>query len=125
MSVQRSHAAAERSADSAPGAGSGRRPGKEELAAAAGATIPDILAPGLDILFCGINPGLYSGWSGYHFARPGNRFWPALHLAGLTPRRLRPEEQHLLPQWGLGVTNLAARATARADEVDTVELREG
>ncbi|WP_052809316.1 G/U mismatch-specific DNA glycosylase [Streptomonospora alba] len=109
----------------APGYRPSRRPGKDELAAAAGATIPDVLAPGLDILFCGINPGLYSGWSGYHFARPGNRFWPALHLAGLTPRRLRPEEQHLLPQWGLGITNLAARTTARADELGAEELREG
>ncbi|GAA4910694.1 G/U mismatch-specific DNA glycosylase [Streptomonospora salina] len=102
-----------------------RRPGADELAAAAGATIPDVLAPGLDLLFCGINPGLYSGWSGYHFARPGNRFWSVLHLAGLTPRRLLPEEQHLLPQWGLGITNLVARTTARADELGARELRDG
>lgn len=100
-------------------------PTKEQLAAAHGATIPDVLAPGLDVLFCGINPGLYSGWSGRHFARPGNRFWPALHSAGFTPRRLAPAEQHLLPQWGMGITNLVARATARADELTAVELREG
>ncbi|MUL43508.1 G/U mismatch-specific DNA glycosylase [Streptomonospora sp. PA3] len=129
MSATRRPAAAEEPAAGGDGAGSGRRPvrrpGKDELAAAYGATIPDVLAPGLDILFCGINPGLYSGWSGHHFARPGNRFWPALHLAGLTPRRLRPAEQHLLPQWGLGITNLAARSTARADELSAAELREG
>lgn len=125
MSTQRSPADADPAPGAAPGHRPSRRPGKDELAAAAGATIPDLLAPGLNILFCGINPGLYSGWSGYHFARPGNRFWPALHLAGLTPRRLRPEEQHLLPQWGLGITNLAARTTARADELGAEELREG
>ncbi|MDA0567122.1 G/U mismatch-specific DNA glycosylase [Streptomonospora sp. S1-112] len=102
-----------------------RRPSKADLAAAHGAVIDDVLAPGLDILFCGINPGLYSGWTGHHFARPGNRFWPALHRAGLTPRQLRPEEQHLLPDWGLGITNLVARATARADELTPAELREG
>ncbi|GAA1785102.1 G/U mismatch-specific DNA glycosylase [Streptomonospora arabica] len=111
--------------EAGPGGRPARRPGKEELAAARGAVIPDILAPGLDILFCGINPGLYSGWSGHHFARPGNRFWPALHRAGLTPRRLRPDEQDLLPQWGLGITNLAARTTARADELSAEELRAG
>ncbi|QBI54710.1 G/U mismatch-specific DNA glycosylase [Streptomonospora litoralis] len=133
MSAPRSTASAGESAEPGSGEPGGeprrgagpRRPGKDELAAARGAVIPDILAPGLDILFCGINPGLYSGWSGYHFARPGNRFWPALHLAGLTPRRLRPDEQHLLPHWGLGVTNLAARATARADELSAAELRAG
>lgn len=102
-----------------------RGPGKDELAAAHGATVPDILAPDLDILFCGINPGLYSGWSGHHFARPGNRFWPALHQAGLTPRQLSPDEQRLLPDRGLGITNLVARSTARADELGTAELRGG
>ncbi|WP_084469225.1 G/U mismatch-specific DNA glycosylase [Nocardiopsis trehalosi] len=101
------------------------RPTREQLAAAHGATIPDIIAPGLDVLFCGINPGLYSGYTGHHFARPGNRFWPALHRSGFTPRVLRPDEQHLLPQWGLGITNLADRATARADELDPEELRAG
>ncbi|PSK98205.1 G/U mismatch-specific uracil-DNA glycosylase [Murinocardiopsis flavida] len=106
-------------------AGPTARPTKAQLAAAHGTTIPDVLAPGLDVVFCGINPGLYSGWTGRHFARPGNRFWPALHRAGFTPRRLDPAEQHLLPQWGMGITNLVARATARADELTAAELREG
>ncbi|GAA3728109.1 G/U mismatch-specific DNA glycosylase [Salinactinospora qingdaonensis] len=100
-------------------------PSKTDLLAAHGTTIPDVIGPGTRILFCGINPGLYSGYTGYHFARPGNRFWPALHRAGFTPRVLRPDEQYLLPQWGLGITNLVARATARADELTPAELREG
>ncbi|TDQ49601.1 G/U mismatch-specific DNA glycosylase [Actinorugispora endophytica] len=102
-----------------------RRPTKADLAAAHGTAIADVLGPDLDVLFCGINPGLYSGWSGHHFARPGNRFWPALHAAGFTPRRLRPDEQDLLPAMGLGITNLVSRATARADELTRDELREG
>ncbi|RCV52362.1 G/U mismatch-specific DNA glycosylase [Marinitenerispora sediminis] len=101
------------------------RPTREQLAAAHGRTIPDVLGPRLDVLFCGINPGLYSGYTGHHFARPGNRFWPALHRSGCTPRLLRPAEQHLLPEWGFGITNLVARATARADELTPEELREG
>lgn len=100
-------------------------PTKDDLATAHGVTIPDVIAPGLDVLFCGINPGLYSGYTGHHFARPGNRFWPALHRAGFTPRQLDPSEQHLLPRFGLGITNLVARATARADELTTDELRAG
>jgi double-stranded uracil-DNA glycosylase len=76
-------------------------------------------------LFCGINPGLYSGATGHHFARPGNRFWPALHLAGFTPRLLRPWEEHGLLEWGLGITNLVARATASASELTREELRAG
>ena len=79
----------------------------------------------LRVLFCGINPGLYSAATGWHFARPGNRFWPALHLSGFTPRRLAPAEQHLLPGYGLGITNLVARATAQASELDAAELRAG
>ncbi len=102
-----------------------RRPSAAELAAAHGTGVPDVLGPDLDVLFCGINPGLYSAWSGHHFARPGNRFWPALHAAALTPRLLAPEEQHLLPGLGLGITNLVDRATARADELTGAELREG
>ncbi|WP_092530164.1 G/U mismatch-specific DNA glycosylase [Amycolatopsis arida] len=101
------------------------RPTKAELAAAHGRTIEDVIAPGLRVLFCGINPGLYSGATGHHFARPGNRFWPALHAAGFTPRVLRPGEQHELLRYGLGVTNLVARATARADELTSDELRAG
>ncbi|TNC26151.1 G/U mismatch-specific DNA glycosylase [Amycolatopsis alkalitolerans] len=101
------------------------RPTKAQLAAASGATIPDVIAPGLRVLFCGINPGLYSGATGYHFARPGNRFWPALHAAGFTPHRLDPSEQDELTGYGLGITNLVARATARADELTDAELRDG
>jgi double-stranded uracil-DNA glycosylase len=84
-------------------------------------------APGmpLRVLFCGINPSLYSAATGWHFARPGNRFWPALHLSGFTPRRLAPAEQDLLPGYGLGITNLVARATAQASELDPAELRAG
>jgi double-stranded uracil-DNA glycosylase len=77
------------------------------------------------VLFAGINPGLYSAATGYHFARPGNRFWPALHESGFTPRRLRPDEQWLLLESGLGISNVVARATARADELSTAELRSG
>ena len=84
-----------------------------------------MIAPGLAVLFCGINPGLYSAATGHHFARPGNRFWPALHGSGFTPRQLRPSEQDLLPSFGLGVTNVVARATARADELSARELRDG
>jgi TDG/mug DNA glycosylase family protein len=88
-------------------------------------TIPDVVAPGLSVLFCGINPGLYSAATGYHFARPGNRFWPALHRSGFTPRLLDPSEQEQLLEYGLGVTNIVARATARADELNREELRAG
>jgi double-stranded uracil-DNA glycosylase len=85
----------------------------------------DVVAPDLDVLFCGINPSLLSAERGHHFARPGNRFWPALHLAGLTPRRLTPEEDQLLPTFGLGVTNVVARPTRAAAELTTAELRDG
>ncbi|MGH3962332.1 MAG: G/U mismatch-specific DNA glycosylase [Pseudonocardiaceae bacterium] len=92
-------------------------------------TIPDLLPgpddPPLRVLFCGINPGLVSAATGHHFARPGNRFWPVLHGSGFTPRRLRPDEQQLLPSLGLGITNIASRATARADELSTAELVAG
>ena len=95
------------------------------MAAARGQTIPDLVAPGLRVLFAGINPSLYSAATGHHFARPGNRFWPALHRSGFTSRQLRPDEQPLLPGLGLGITNVVARATARADELDAAELRAG
>lgn len=101
------------------------RPSAEELRAAAGRTVPDLIAPALRVLFCGINPGLYSGATGHHFARPGNRFWPALHAAGFTPRRLQPWEEHELLPLGYGVTNLVARATAAAAELGADELVAG
>jgi len=101
------------------------RPTAADLAAARDRTIPDVIAPGLRVLFCGINPGLYSAATGWHFARPGNRFWPALHQSGFTPRQLHPSEQGELLSLGLGITNVAGRATARADELDAGELRAG
>lgn len=101
------------------------RPTKSDLRGAYGAAIPDTLAPGLEVLFCGINPSLWSGWSGHHFARPGNRFWPALHRSGFTPRQLDPAENDALLALGLGITNLVNRATARADELAPDELRAG
>ncbi|MEV6978684.1 G/U mismatch-specific DNA glycosylase [Kitasatospora sp. NPDC093806] len=95
------------------------------MRAAQDATIPDVIAPGLRVLFCGINPGLWSGATGHHFARPGNRFWPALHRSGFTPRQFRPDEQRQLLDLGLGITNVAPRATAKADELTADELRAG
>ncbi|MFJ1598095.1 G/U mismatch-specific DNA glycosylase [Streptomyces sp. NPDC088261] len=97
----------------------------EELEAARDRVIPDVVAEGLRVLFCGINPGLMSAATGHHFARPGNRFWPVLHLSGFTPRQLSPAEQDELLTYGLGITNVAARATARADELSDEEFREG
>lgn len=102
-----------------------RGPSKAELAASYGRTIRDVLAPGLDVVFCGINPGRYSGATGFHFAGPGNRFWPSLYAAGFTDRRLLPSEVGLLPQYGCGITNLVARTTARADELTADEMRDG
>ena len=87
--------------------------------------MPDVTAPDLDVLFCGINPGLYSGAVGHHFARPGNRFWKAVHGAGFTDRQLSPFEERELLTWRLGITNLVERATARAGELSASELREG
>src|SRR4051812_9977946 len=101
------------------------RPSPAELEQARDATIPDVVAPDLAVLFCGINPGLWSAATGHHFARPGNRFWPALHRGGFTPRQLRPEEQDELLGYGLGVTNLVDRATARADELTPAEFVAG
>ncbi|MFI5532479.1 G/U mismatch-specific DNA glycosylase [Kitasatospora sp. NPDC051853] len=101
------------------------RPTAEELAAARDRTIPDVVGPGLRVLFCGINPGLWSGATGLHFARPGNRFWPALHRSGFTPRQLRPREQLELIPYGLGITNVVARTTAKADELTAEEYRLG
>lgn len=102
-----------------------QRPTQNDLLAAAGKTIEDVIAPNLKVLFCGINPGLYSGYTGHHFARPGNRFWPTLHAAGFTPRRLAPAEERKLLWHGYGITNLVRRATATAAELTTAELRSG
>lgn len=101
------------------------KPNKEQLAAAHGKKVPDIVAPALAVLFCGINPGLYSGAVGHHFARPGNRFWPALHQAGFTERLLSPFEERRLLDDGLGVTNLVDRATGSAAELSHQELIAG
>jgi TDG/mug DNA glycosylase family protein len=88
-------------------------PTKAELRAAYGRTLPDLAGPGIRVLLVGINPGLYTGWSGFHFGRPSNRLWTTLHEAGFTDRRLRPEESDALLAAGIGTTNLVARATAR------------
>ncbi|QDU21157.1 G/U mismatch-specific DNA glycosylase [Urbifossiella limnaea] len=102
-----------------------KRPTRADLLAAAGKTVPDVTAPGLKVLFCGINPGLYTAAIGHHFGRPGNRFWPTLHAAGFTPRLFDPsEEQQLLPL-GYGITNVVSRATAAADELADDEVRAG
>ncbi len=101
------------------------RPTRDDLLAAAGRLVDPVVAPGLRVLFCGINPGLYTAWAGHHFARPGNRFWPALHRSGFTPRLLAPAEQGDLLALGLGITNVVARATATAAELDRTELRAG
>jgi len=101
------------------------RPSRKELLASKDKGIRDVLAPGLRVLFVGINPGLYTAWSGHHFARPGNRFWPALHAAGFTPRLLHPSEQDELLAAGYGITNLVNRATATAEEVSPDEFVAG
>jgi double-stranded uracil-DNA glycosylase len=101
------------------------RPNRTELLAAAGKTVRDVIAPGLHVLFCGINPGLYSAATGHHFARPGNRFWPTLYQAGFTRRLLTPAEEQKLLADGCGITNLVARATAKAEELAPDELVTG
>lgn len=103
----------------------GTKPTKEELVAAAGKTVPDLIAPKLKVLFCGINPGLYSGATGHHFARPGNRFWPALYGAGFTERLLLPYEKDELLKSGYGITNVVERTSATAAELSQAELEEG
>ncbi len=101
------------------------RPTRSELLAAAGRTVPDVIGPGLRVLFCGINPGLYSAWAGHHFARPGNRFWPALFASAFTERLLRPDQERQLLPLGYGITNLVERATATADHLSRRELLAG
>ena len=103
----------------------GRRPTRDELQAAYGRTVPDVIAKDLDVLFVGINPGLYSAATGHHFARPGNRFWRTLHGSGFTDRVIAPAEEHELLRFGLGITNIVPTATARADQLAPAELRAG
>jgi TDG/mug DNA glycosylase family protein len=101
------------------------KPTKEQLLAAAGRTLPDVIARDLDVLFCGINPGLYTAAVQQHFGRPGNRFWPTLHRSGFTPRLFHPSEQRELLRHGAGITNVVARATAAAAELSAEELVAG
>src|SRR5262245_36002764 len=101
------------------------RPTKADLVAAVGRSVPDIIAPNLQVLFCGINPSVYSAVVGHHFARPGNRFWPTLYGAGFTPRLLTPWEDAELLAYGYGITNLVERATVAAAELTAEELASG
>lgn len=101
------------------------KPTKAQLLAAHDKTVSDVIAPNLQVLFCGINPGLYSGATGHHFARPGNRFWPALHAGGFTDRVLSPFEKHQLLDVGCGITNIVMRTTATAAELSEDEFRAG
>jgi TDG/mug DNA glycosylase family protein len=102
-----------------------RKPTRADLLASVGKTVPDVIAPGLKAIFCGINPGLYSAAVRHHFARPGNRFWPTLFAAGFTDRLLRPDEERELLKVDCGITNIVARATAAADELTRGELVAG
>lgn len=102
------------------------KPTREQLLAAKDKrTVPDIVGPGMRVLLVGINPGLYSGATGHHFAKPGNRFWPALHLSGFTPRLLHPSEEREILEYGIGMTKLVHRATATAAELSDEEYRKG
>ena len=102
-----------------------RRVSQRQLEEAEHRRVPDLVAPGLRILFCGINPGRYTAATGHHFAGPGNRFWPTMYAAGFTPRLLQPAEQADLLALGLGITNFVGRSTARADLLTKQELLEG
>jgi len=101
------------------------KPTREELIACAGKSIRDVIAPDLRVLFCGINPGLYSGWTGHHFAKPGNRFWPALYASGFTNRLLLPSEKHELLKNGYGITNVIARTSASETDLKRDEYAIG
>lgn len=101
------------------------KPTKEQLLAATDRTVRDVIAPDLRVLFCGINPGLYTAAVGHHFARPGNRFWPALFAGGFTERLLSPFEERELLKSGYGITNVVARATASADLLTKEEIVAG
>ena len=101
------------------------KPTRAQILAAEGKTISDVIAPGLRVLFCGINPGLYTAAVGHHFARPGNRFWKALHDAGFTDHLLSPFAERELLESGYGITNVASRATATADRLTKEEIIKG
>src|SRR5881275_2516955 len=101
------------------------KPSKKQLAEAKGKTVPDVIAKNLRVLFVGINPGLYTAAVGHHFARPGNRFWPAMHKGGFTPQQLSPFESAKLLDLNLGITNMCPRPTAMAHQLSTHELRKG
>src|SRR5207245_2253471 len=101
------------------------KPTKQQLAEATGKTVPDVIAPGLQVLFCGINPGLYTAAVGHHFARPGNRFWPALYKSGFTDQLLSPFEERELLKLGLGISNVVPDATASASELTKADFIEG
>lgn len=100
-------------------------PTREELQAARDRVVPDVVADGLALLVCGINPGLWTAWAGHHFARPGNRFWTALHRAGITPRVLRPDQERELLELGVGITNMVPRTTPAASELRRDEIVAG
>jgi double-stranded uracil-DNA glycosylase len=102
-----------------------RKPNREELQAAYGKGVPDVIAADLKVLFCGINPGLYTAAIGHHFGRPGNRFWPTLYRAGFTPRLLKPYEERDLLEWGYGITNIVNKATVGEGELSREDLAEG
>jgi TDG/mug DNA glycosylase family protein len=101
------------------------KPTKEQLLAATEKTVRDVIAPDLRVLFCGINPGLYTAAVGHHFARPGNRFWPTLYAAGFTDRLLSPFDERELLKNGYGITNVVQRATASADQLTKEEMVDG
>ena len=101
------------------------KPTKQQLIDAAGKTLPDVIGPNLRVLFCGINPGLYTAAVGHHFARPGNRFWPALHQSGFTDRLVSPFEERELLQSGIGISNVVAFATAAAAELTRADFIAG
>ncbi len=106
-------------------AAAGWKPTKSDLTAAASLTVPDLVGPGLRVLFCGINPGLYTAAIGHHFGRPGNRFWPVLQEAGFTPRQFAPWEERELVPLGFGITNVVPRTTATAAELSSEEIVAG
>ncbi|HZI50097.1 MAG TPA: G/U mismatch-specific DNA glycosylase [Pyrinomonadaceae bacterium] len=101
------------------------KPTKQQLIEAAGKTLPDVIAPNLKVLFCGINPGLYTAAVGHHFARPGNRFWPALHLSGFTSRLISPFDERELLKLGVGISNVVPHATASAAELTANDFKAG